>query len=69
MITDPKLVDPGKGTAGFESLGGYKLEPGSPAIRAGVRIEENGGRDFWGNRLPTGTEPSIGVHEPQEVTE
>jgi hypothetical protein len=65
MINNPKLVNPGKGANGFESLEGYKLEPGSPAIGAGVVLPENGGRDFWGNKLTAGNNPSIGVHEPQ----
>ncbi len=64
MINDPKLVDPGKGSKSFESVEGYKLAPGSPAIGAGVPIAENGGQDFWGKELKTGTRPSIGVHEP-----
>jgi hypothetical protein len=64
MINNPKLVDPGKGAEGFESLEGYKLEPGSLAIRAGAIIVENGGRDFWGNELPVRTKPSIRVPEP-----
>jgi hypothetical protein len=42
---------------------GYKLQPGSPLIGAGLPVENNGGRDYWGNKLPEGGKPSIGAHE------
>ncbi|MEW5978282.1 MAG: right-handed parallel beta-helix repeat-containing protein [Acidobacteriota bacterium] len=65
ITSDPKLVAPGTGSEGFQSLDGYQLQPESPAGRAGVRVPDNGGRDFWGNALPEGTNPSIGAHEPR----
>lgn len=61
--SDPLLVNPGSGKNGFESVGGYKLKDTSPCIRAGVAVPENGGRDFWGNPLPQGKNPSIGAQE------
>jgi hypothetical protein len=64
LVTDPKLVAPGTGGDGFDSLEGYKLRPDSPAIGAGRPIPNNGGRDFTGNPLPTFGKPSIGPHEP-----
>lgn len=39
-----------------------RLRGGSPAIGAGREIEDNGGVDFWGNRLYNGS-PDIGAHE------
>ena len=57
MIEDPKLVAPGKG------VDGYKLQPGSPLTGAGLPVQNNGGRDYWGNKLPEGGKPSIGAHE------
>jgi hypothetical protein len=43
-------------------LSGYELQPASPAIDAGTTVENNGGRDFWGNPLYNGT-PDIGAYE------
>ena len=63
MLADPKLVAPGSGKDGFDSAGGYKLRDGSPGIGAGTPVPDIGGRDFWGNRLPAGTNPAIGAHE------
>jgi hypothetical protein len=57
------LVDPGNGKLGFDSLEGYKLKDGSPCIGAGVPIKDNGGRDFWGNKIPEGKNPDVGVHQ------
>ncbi len=62
MMRDPMLEEPGRGSEGFDSLDGYRLRDGSPAAGAGKRVEHNGGRDFWDNKLPDG-KPSIGVHE------
>ena len=63
MRMDPLLKAPGTGKDGFESVYGYQLRDGSPCIGAGVRIEDNGGRDFWGNPVPPDTNPSIGAYE------
>jgi hypothetical protein len=63
MSRDPMLEAPGSARDGFESLSGYRLRPGSPAVAAGAPIEDSGGRDFWGNPLPSEGNPSIGVHE------
>lgn len=37
----------------------YMLQSGSPAIAAGVTVSNNGGRDYYGNAIPT--TPSIGA--------
>ncbi|MCW5977705.1 MAG: right-handed parallel beta-helix repeat-containing protein [Bryobacteraceae bacterium] len=63
MVVDPKLMSPGSGGDGFASLDGYKLSKDSPAIGAGRPAKNNGGRDFWGNKVPDGKNPSIGAHE------
>jgi len=60
---DPLLKQPGIGGDGFQSLAGTQLQNGSKAIGAGVPIPENGGRDFWGNKVPQATRPSIGPGE------
>jgi hypothetical protein len=64
LTLDPMLLDPGSAGFGFDTLDGYRLRMDSPAIGAGVHVDNNGGRDFWGNPIPAGF-PSIGVHEPE----
>lgn len=49
--SDPLFVDPGKASHGRHSTGGYKLQPDSPCIDSGMLIENNGGLDYWQNRL------------------
>jgi hypothetical protein len=65
---DPKLLGPGTGKDGFESLGGYQLGSGSPCIKAGRPMKDNGGRDFFGNNLLPLSTPCIGIHEMQAAT-
>jgi hypothetical protein len=60
---DPLLSKPGSGQ-GLDSLQGYQLREGSKGAGAGVPIEANGGRDFWGNPVPAGKKPAVGAHEP-----
>ncbi len=62
ILADPMLVRPGGGGDGLDSLEGYKLADGSPCIGAGVVIEDCGGRDFWGARIPKGGKRDIGAH-------
>ena len=64
MMGDPKLVSPGTGGRGLDSLDGYKLRKDSPCIGAGLPVENNGGRDFWGDKVPAGKNPAIGAYEP-----
>jgi hypothetical protein len=66
MIADPGLAAPGSGGSGIGSTGGYKLKRNSALIGAGRPAKENGGRDFWGNPVPTKENPSIGAHEPTQ---
>ena len=70
ITADPLFVDPGKGPTGAQESGlvhdisafeGYMLQPGSPAIDAGTPIENNGGKDFFGNELDL--LPDIGAYE------
>jgi hypothetical protein len=39
---------------------GYSLRPDSPLRHAGAIVPDSGGRDYWGNPLPTGV-PDIGA--------
>lgn len=57
IIGDPDFADPGKGGTGslgapaINTLEGYRLKAGSPAVNAGRVISENGGKDYEGNVL------------------
>ncbi|GAB6989663.1 LamG-like jellyroll fold domain-containing protein [Paenibacillus pini] len=51
-LTGPSLID----------AGGYKLLTGSSALGAGIRIADNGGRDYFGTALQNST-PNIGAYE------
>ncbi|MHB9031941.1 MAG: right-handed parallel beta-helix repeat-containing protein [Anaerolineae bacterium] len=42
---------PGTGGRGLDTLEGYRLRPDSPLRTAGVSVENNGGRDFWGDEI------------------
>jgi hypothetical protein len=43
-------------------LSGYRLNNNSPCIDAGIVINDNGGKDFWGNTVGTAS-IDIGAHE------
>ena len=64
---DPKLIKPGTANITdpmeLATLQAYKLQPDSPCIGAGIPIENNGGRDFWGNKVCEEQKPSIGACE------
>ena len=62
ITDDPKFVDPGSGGNGMDTVNGYQLQATSPLIGAGIRINDNGGRDYFGNLLYNGA-PDIGAHE------
>ncbi|MEG2421612.1 MAG: hypothetical protein RSB55_08670, partial [Oscillospiraceae bacterium] len=69
IIADPMFVDPGKGGTGVEgnsaidTLGGYALQAGSPAIGAGLLIPNNGGRDYEGNLVFNTGKPDLGAFQ------
>lgn len=65
VTDDPLLEAPGT-AKDIESLQGYRLRKESPAIDAGTYIENNGGRDFYGN--PVSSPPDIGAVEYHDVT-
>ena len=66
IYTDPKLINPGSSKDGMDTVDGYRLKANSPCINAGKVIENNGGKDFFGNKAPfEGTLPDIGACEYQ----
>ncbi len=53
---DPQLAKPGSG-----DTKGYRLKKGSSAFFAGKPVSDNGGYDFYGDRLPVTRQPNIGA--------
>ena len=68
MITDPKLLNPGSGGYGITTVGGYRLQPGSPCIDNGLLVPKNGGRDYFGVTVPVGRKPDLGAFEYIQTT-
>ncbi|UNK16154.1 hypothetical protein MNQ98_16615 [Paenibacillus sp. N3/727] len=64
IMANPKLLNPGSGGVGMNTVDGYQLQSDSPLIGAGVPISDNGGRDYFGNTLYNG-DPDIGAFEYQ----
>lgn len=54
LIADPKFVAPGTGGTGLCTLGGYKLQLGSPCINTGMFVPNNAKVDFFGNAIDDG---------------
>jgi hypothetical protein len=67
----PLFADPSSRASGgpegpaFDSLVGFQLRAGSPAIGAGTAIADNGGVDFWNTPLYVGA-PDVGPFEAPE---
>jgi hypothetical protein len=59
---NPQFVRPGA-PAGFDSLDGFRLKQGSPAINAGTVVPGAPLKDFEGNPVPTYTDPDRGAFE------
>ena len=81
LNVDPMVADMGKGGTGeaknvvgiqhdkkigWVDLSCYQLQENSPAVSAGVPLEKNGGRDYFGNPV-TGL-PDIGAYESGSIT-
>jgi hypothetical protein len=45
----------------LKSLPWFYLNSGSPGIKAGLSIQNNGGMDFWGNPVPANGKPNLGA--------
>ena len=63
LTADPMFVNPGSGGIGLDTLGGYRLKSGSPAIDSGKWISQCGGRDFYGKAVTKEGLPDIGAIE------
>lgn len=62
ITADPRFVNPASGGTGRLTVDGYKLQPGSPALNAGVLVASNGGLDYWGNTVSASAAPNIGAY-------
>lgn len=60
-VTTDDFVNIGTGSLGLDSVGGYQLSENSGCIEAGTLIEDNGGRDYWGNPVSAVGAPNIGA--------
>jgi PKD repeat protein len=65
LTSDPKLVNPGSGGIGMDTVDGYKLQSDSPCRDSGMTIADNGGKDYFGNPVPSGSGTDRGAHEYQ----
>jgi len=71
LLADPKFAGPLPTTAGGDgdipaNTDGFKLQASSPCINWGMNITapiSNGGIDFWGNPLYSGTFADVGIQE------
>ena len=52
LTANPLLLSPGHAATGRQTVEGYALRKGSPAIASGKMIENDGGRDFFGMTVP-----------------
>lgn len=62
ILADPMFIDIDSVGIGMDTTDGFKLSADSPAIGAGVVIENNGGKDFWGNEVSETALPNIGAY-------
>lgn len=60
---DPLFVSPGQGQDTLDSVAGYKLQQGSPALANGEVIANNGGIDYWGDAVSATAKPNRGAYE------
>lgn len=67
LTEDPMLVAPGTGENGIWTVDGYMLLEGSPAIGAGMPVENAGERDYFGFALNPET-PNIGAYGGAGIT-
>jgi hypothetical protein len=65
---DPMLVNPGSGGIGLNSVDGYKLQDGSPAIGKGVRMPGMDTLDYFGGIVQADAALDIGVQQHDAVT-
>ncbi len=71
IVADPLVVLPTSDSLlnlnpkTINTISFFKVKSKSPAINAGNRIKNNGGKDYWANRLQTKGKQNIGAHSKQ----
>ena len=65
IVGDPKFSFAGSGSKGFDSLSGYKLLSNSPCLETGADVYNDGGLDFWGNKI--GESTNVGAYAGDSV--
>jgi len=63
IVSNPFLFGPGTGGDGMQTVNGYKLPTNSAASAAGIVIDNNGGKDFFGNVVPSSAKPTVGAFQ------
>ncbi len=62
LTSNPLCVNPNTGGNGLNTVDGYKLQSGSPALGSGRLVSNNGGKDFWGNTVSSSAAPNRGAY-------
>ncbi|MFF9816015.1 right-handed parallel beta-helix repeat-containing protein [Streptomyces sp. NPDC014006] len=62
IVGDPQFTAPGTGGDTLASAAGYRLKAGSPALGNGGVVQDNGGRDYWGNPVSATAKPHRGAY-------
>lgn len=60
FVTSADFQGIGTGGLGIGNISGYKLRENSRCKNAGIIISNNGGRDYWGNKVSLVDSPNIG---------
>ncbi|NGF55836.1 T9SS type B sorting domain-containing protein [Parapedobacter sp. SGR-10] len=68
LTSDPLFINPGSGGIGLNTVGGYKLQPGSPALNSGKIIADNGGKDYFGIAVSATAQPNRGFYNGPGTT-
>jgi Right handed beta helix region len=63
LTVNPNFAVVGQGRIGRQTLKGYRLQAGSPAIGSAMQIPNDGGRDFWGTPIPSSSPRDRGAVE------
>jgi hypothetical protein len=61
IFDDPQFINASARGAGFDVLKNFMLAKSSPLTGKGIHIENNGGKDLFGNKL--GEKTTIGISE------
>jgi Chitobiase/beta-hexosaminidase C-terminal domain/Right handed beta helix region len=67
--SDPLFLVGGSGGTGLDTVDGYKLKTGSPALSNGRVISTNGGRDYYGNSVSSTAAPNRGAYQGAAVSQ